>query len=270
MPELPEVELVARYLRPRLVGRCIQAVETTAQSYFFLTSPSVLRRRLPGETIHALDRHGKYLLLELSSHCRLLLHLGMTGQLMIAGKKQPRLAREQRRATRDAAAPRGTSRSGKDHTALADATSIPFERDAHTHLVLEFADGGAALYFRDARKFGKVRLLEPGTSDPRLDKLGPDALKVTAELLFDASRKRRIEVKSLLLDQSVLAGVGNIYADESLYLAGIHPTRSAVALTREDCANLAKVVRRVLRYSISHGGSSIDDYVHPDGSSGEF
>jgi formamidopyrimidine-DNA glycosylase len=272
MPELPEVELVARYLRPRLLGRCVRSVVTTAPSYFFLTSPGVLRRRLPGESIDSLRRHGKYLLLDLASGRRLLLHLGMTGQLIVAGAKQPRRVHAPPRSVRATTAARLRARSSR--TLEAEPAARPagdtFTPDRHTHLSVEFTDGGPGLYFRDARKFGKVRLLEPNASDPRLDKLGPDALGITAELLFSASRKRRIQVKSLLLDQAVLAGVGNIYADEALFLAGIHPTRSAVQLTFDECVTLARVVRRVLRYSIAHGGSSIDDYVHPDGSSGEF
>src|SRR5512137_2795334 len=92
MPELPEVELVGRYLRPYLLGRKIRRVTTTEPSYFFLTAPATLRKRLPGETILSLDRVGKYLLAELSSGRRLLLHLGMTGQLILEGAKSPRLA----------------------------------------------------------------------------------------------------------------------------------------------------------------------------------
>lgn len=241
MPELPEVELVGRYLQPHLLGRRIRCVTTGAPSYFFLTSPAMLRKRLPGETICALQRKGKYLLAELSSGRRLLLHLGMTGQLIVEGAKSPRLVH-----------------------------GSAFVSDRHTHLTLQFADPGPALYFRDTRKFGKVRLLEPGENDPRLDKLGPDALSVSPQVLFRASRKRRAKCKSLLLDQTVLAGVGNIYADESLFLAAIHPERPASSLNEAECKNLARIIRRVLRHSIDAGGSSIDDYIHPDGSEGGF
>jgi len=241
MPELPEVELVGRHLRPHILGRRIRHVTATAPSYFFLTSPATLRQQLPGETIRSLERIGKYLLAQLSSGRRLLLHLGMTGQLILEGAQSPRLVH-------------GT----------------PFVRDKHTHLVLEFADSGPKLYFRDTRKFGKVRLLMPGESDPRLDKLGPDALTLTQRILFGASRKRRAKVKSMLLDQTVTAGIGNIYADESLSLARIHPERPAMSLTESECKNLARIVRRVLTRSIEAGGSSIDDYIHPDGSKGGF
>lgn len=247
MPELPEVELVGRYLRPHLLTRRIRHVDTTPPSYFFLTPPMTLRRKLRGESVESLDRVGKYLVARLSSGQRLLLHLGMTGQLILEGAQSPRL--------------------------LHGPSTLPpsrFTRDVHTHLVLDFADSGPSLYFRDTRKFGKVRLLGRDESDPRLDKLGPDALTVTGQVLFVASRKRRVKVKSLLLDQTVTAGIGNIYADESLYLAGIHPERPAMSLSEVDCAALARILRRVLRHSIDAGGSSIDDYVHPDGSDGGF
>jgi formamidopyrimidine-DNA glycosylase len=252
MPELPEVELVARSLRPMLLGRSILRVTTTRPSHFFLTSPATLRRRLPGETLTTLERTGKYLIVGLSSGARLLLHLGMTGQLILEGAINRRL----------------TLRDQRPRTAC--GPHARFVPDRHTHLTIEFTDRRSPVYFRDTRKFGKVRLLAPEQSDPRLDKLGPDALGVTAQILFSASRKRRVKVKSLLLDQTVTAGIGNIYADESLFLAKIHPERPASRLDHADCAALARSVRRVLLHSISVGGSSIDDFVHPDGSDGSF
>jgi formamidopyrimidine-DNA glycosylase len=251
MPELPEVELVARYLRPHLLGRRIARVATTQSSYFFLTPPATLAQSLPGERITALDRIGKYLLVVFESEQRLLLHLGMTGQLIVAGARNPRLIANGHR--------RGAP------NALPD-----FTPDQHTHLSVYFADRRPALFFRDTRKFGKVQLLAVGEDSPRLSKLGPDALTVKASYWFVASRSRRVAVKSWLLNQTVTAGIGNIYADEALFLTGIRPTRSAHSLTKPECEALAKNVKRLLRQSIRAGGSSIDDYVHPDGSDGRF
>jgi formamidopyrimidine-DNA glycosylase len=252
MPELPEVELVVRYLRPQLLGRRIQRVTTTKPSYFFLTPPKTLNDELPGERIAGLERLGKYLLVVFKSDRRLLLHLGMTGQLIVAGARNPRLVFSKQRR-------RGATEPLTD-----------FEPDQHTHLSLHFADNRPALYFRDTRKFGKVRLLEAGQTDPRLAKLGPDALTVKASRLVLTSQSRRVPVKSWLLDQTVITGVGNIYADEALFLTGIHPQRPAQSLTLRDCQALAKTIRRLLRNAIRAGGSSIDDYVHPDGSDGRF
>jgi formamidopyrimidine-DNA glycosylase len=120
------------------------------------------------------------------------------------------------------------------------------------------------------RKFGKVLLLRGGESHPRLDRLGTDALDVTGEALFGASRGRVVAIKSLLLDQSVVTGVGNIYADEALFLAGVRPTRRAGRVTRRECEAVSAAIRRVLGRAIETGGSSIRDYVSPDGSDGGF
>ena len=250
MPELPEVEVTRRMLAPRLVGRRISEVRCGPPSYFFLTPPRRLEQSLQGESIEALERQGKYLLMGLGGGRRLLLHLGMTGQLFIAGSSSPRLVR---RIDRYEFSPKAAA-----------------ERDPHTHLALDFEDGEPGLRFRDVRKFGKVRLLGPGENDARLDKLGPDALTADGELLYAQARRRRVPIKTLLLDQGVLAGVGNIYADEALFLAGIRPTRSARRVTREQCLELATQVKWVLERSIAIGGSSISDFIAPDGQDGQF
>ena len=253
MPELPEVEVTRRQLEPLLVGRTLSAVRTTTDSYFFLTPPATLRRRLRGRSILALERVGKYLLVGLDRDERLLLHLGMTGQIFGSGASSVRLLS----STAGAALVPERQRAG-------------FRPDAHTHLHLRFADDGPDVFFRDVRKFGKVQLLASGERCARLDRLGPDALGVRADVLYAATRRRRAFVKTLLLDQSVLAGVGNIYADEALFLSGVRPTRRSDRLGREECRRLAAAVRRVLRRSIETGGSSISDYVRPDGSDGGY
>jgi len=152
------------------------------------------------------------------------------------------------------------------------ATERPrsFVADAHTHLQFEFADGGPRVFFRDTRKFGKVLLVPAGKSDARLDKLGIDALKAAGRHLFDAARTRQIPIKSLLLDQSVIAGIGNIYADEALFLAGVSPDRVARRVEAEACAKIVAAAQKVMRRSIQTGGSSISDYVNPDGSDGGY
>jgi len=252
MPELPEVEVTRRQLEPLLVGRTLSAVRTTTASYFFLTPPAMLRRRLRGRRVLALERVGKYLIAQLDGDERLLLHLGMTGQIFGAGATSVRLLSS---TAGGALPPEGQRR---------------FRPDAHTHLQLRFADHGPAVFFRDVRKFGKVQLLASGERSARLDRLGPDALAVRGVALYAATRARRAPVKTVLLDQAVLAGVGNIYADEALYLAAISPTRRANRLSREECLRLARTIRRVLRRSIATGGSSISDYVRPDGSDGAY
>jgi formamidopyrimidine-DNA glycosylase len=145
-----------------------------------------------------------------------------------------------------------------------------FRPDKHTHLRLRFDDEGPEVFFRDARKFGKVQLMRPGAASERLDRLGPDALGASGRRLFESVRGRRVSIKSLLLDQALLAGVGNIYADEALFLAGVRPTRPGRRVTLEEAGRIARALRRVLRRSITTGGSSISDYVQPDGNAGAY
>jgi formamidopyrimidine-DNA glycosylase len=252
MPELPEVEITRRRIAPLLLGRRIAQVRTTAPSYFFITPPNLLRSGLRGKVLNALDRRGKYLIAAAEDGQQLLLHLCMTGQLFSSRAQSLRLL------------------SATASAALSPEDQIKFEPDRHTHLRFEFDDDGPEVYFRDVRKFGKVMLLAPGERNARLDRLGEDALEVTGEKLFRATRKRKTAIKALLLDQSVLAGVGNIYADEALFYAGIRPGRRAAAMTHRECDAIAREIRRVLERSIETGGSSISDYVAPDGADGQY
>jgi len=249
MPELPEVEVTRRRISPLLLGRSIRTVITTAPSYVFLTAPHLLEQKLTGRTFVALTRHGKYLLGQLDDGARLLVHLGMTGQLFGEGASSPRLLRRTANGTL------GSCRQ--------------FEPDAHTHLILRF-ESGPAVFFRDTRKFGKVQWLAPDESSARLNKLGPDALHISGATLHSRLKKRRGPLKSQLLDQSVLAGAGNIYADEALYLSRIRPTRMAHRVSLDSCRRLVDSLQQVLLRSIETGGSSINDYVTPDGSDGGY
>jgi formamidopyrimidine-DNA glycosylase len=252
LPELPEVEVTRRRIEPLLVGRTIARVWTSAPSYLFLTAPVVLRRRLAGRRSERLARFGKYLVLELDEGSRLVLHLGMTGQLFGGGAASLRLLSATARA------------------ALSPEEQREFVPDVHTHLRLAFRDDGPDVYLRDVRKFGKVLLLDRGESSARLDRLGVDALALAGKDLFRASRRRRIAIKSLLLDQSRVAGVGNIYADEALFIARVRPSRRAGRVTRRECEVIAESLRQVMLRSIETGGSSISDYVAPDGRDGAY
>jgi formamidopyrimidine-DNA glycosylase len=251
MPELPEVEVTRRRIGKLLVGRKIARLVTTKPSYFFLTSPRKLQAELAGRTIAKLERHGKYLLARLDGGATLLMHLGMTGQLFGEGAQSLRLLRALDRRSPASERPR-------------------FSPDEHTHLQFEFADRGPRVFFRDTRKFGKVQLVPAGKSDARLDKLGIDALQAAGSHLFEAARARKIPIKSLLLDQAVIAGIGNIYADEALFLAGVSPKRAARRVDAPACAAIVAAAQQVMRRSIQTGGSSISDYVNPDGSDGGY
>lgn len=252
MPELPEVEVTRRRIEPALLGRTFRRVRTTGSSYFFLTPPELLRRALAGRRVEGLERLGKYLLLRLDGGGRLLLHLGMTGQLFSSDASSVRLLSATARAS------------------LPPEAQVQFRPDAHTHLHFTFADRGPEVFLRDVRKFGKVQLLAPGETSPRLERLGRDALALEGDDLFRATRGRMVAIKTLLLDQSVVAGTGNIYADEALYLARVRPTRRARRVTRSECERIAGSLRRVMLRSIETGGSSISDYVAPDGRDGAY
>jgi formamidopyrimidine-DNA glycosylase len=252
MPELPEVEVTRRRIEPVLVGRTIARVTTSRPSYFFLTPPARLRGRLAGRTVRELARRGKYLVASLDDGAHLVVHLGMTGQLFADGIASPRLLSATARA------------------ALRPDDQARFQPDAHTHLRIRFADAGPDVWMRDVRKFGKVLWLRPGARHERLDRLGVDALELEGAALFAASRGRTVALKSLLLDQAVVAGGGNIYADEALHLAGVRPTRSAGRTTRAECDRIAAALRRVMERAIETGGSSISDFVAPDGSDGHY
>jgi formamidopyrimidine-DNA glycosylase len=208
---------------------------------------------LRGRTTRALQRRGKHLIATLDDDATLLLHLGMTGQIFAASAPSVRLLNSTGRAA-----------------LTPERQRERFRPDAHTHLQLRFSDEGEPVFFRDARKFGKVEWLAPGVTSTRLAGLGPDALRASGEHLFDATRKRRTAIKARLLDQTVLAGVGNIYADEALFRAGVRPGRAAQRVTHAECDAIADALRDVLRRAIETGGSSIRDYVQPSGRDGGY
>jgi formamidopyrimidine-DNA glycosylase len=250
MPELPEVEVIRLKLRRYFEGRCIARVRARRASQLFLTSPRLLQRQLVGRTAESLERVGKYLIARLDDGQRLVLHLGMTGQLFAVGTTRPApLVRDRRRGGPDQPEP---------------------TPDRHTHLRLGFADQGPEVWLRDVRRFGKVLLLPAGVGHRRLDRLGVDALSGSGEWLYRAARRRQVPVKTLLLDQSVLAGVGNIYADEALFASGIRPTKRACRLSRAQCELLVDAIRRLLLRSIELGGTTVSDFRDPDGGQGGY
>jgi formamidopyrimidine-DNA glycosylase len=236
MPELPEVEVTRRRIAPLALGRTIIEVRASGARPVFLTRPARLRAKLLGRRIEAVERRGKYLLFRLDDGGAFGIHLGMTGQLLSAeGLRGPR------------------------------ATA-----DRHIHLCLRFADGGSELFLRDPRQFGRVFELGSGKATERLDRLGPDALAIgEAEFSFRV-RQRRATIKAVLLDQKLLAGVGNIYADEALFAASLRPTRRANCLTETECSRLLRAVKNLLRRAIVLGGTTVSDFVHPDGGEGAF
>ena len=233
MPELPEVETVRRRLAPLLEGATIERAEILDPRLTRPVEPGIVARALAGETIASVERRGKYLLWRLASGRTLVVHLRMTGSFRHA-------------------------RTGE----LPD--------DAHRRATVAL-DTGAEVSYRDVRRFGTWELLDHDHLRPYFTaRLGPEPLapSFSAERLGMLAAGRRLPVKGFLLDQKRLAGVGNIYADEALWRARIHPRRPAGELDETEVARLHRAVRAALRRGVELQGSTLRDYVMPDGDGG--
>jgi formamidopyrimidine-DNA glycosylase len=235
MPELPEVETVARGLRAVLPGRRIVSVRLGKTD--FIEDPAFVERLLPGLQIAGVRRHGKFLLVNfeasngIAQDSLLMIHLGMTGQIV---------------------------------------TCHPDERvRPHTHVFLGL-DDGRELRYTDVRRFGQIRIIVGDEREVFLGKTGIDPLEATEDEFRAALNGRRSRIKALLLDQHVMGGMGNIYTDESLWRARIHPKRLGANLRDQEIRNLYRAVQEVLTEAIRMRGSSVSDYVDSDGKRGKF
>lgn len=242
MPELPEVETVARGLQREIAGRRIMSVQLGKTD--FIDNPSDIERELPGRRIRRVERYGKFLLLRLTQleqgagvvegvpgESALLVHLGMTGMM------KPRPAGE------------------------------PHEK--HTHVVMPM-DDGRELRYVDPRRFGRIAYLSGRVLHDELQRFGVDPLEVASSRFCERMRGRRARVKALLLDQRFLRGVGNIYADESLWKAKIHPAQLGAQLKMSQAQELYRALQEILRKAISLRGSSISDFLDAEGLPGEY
>src|SRR5215469_4423495 len=244
MPELPEVETVARGLQKSVAGRRILSV--TLRKTDFIDDPAALERELPGRRIARVERFGKFMLLQLTGQQglsepretaaatvseALLVHLGMTGNLSPHFADQP-LAK-------------------------------------HTHVTL-LLDDGRELRYIDPRRFGRMAYLSGEALDTELTRFGADPLLVTEEEFAKRISGSRARIKALLLDQSVLRGVGNIYADESLWRARVHPATPGERLALQQAEKLRKALKEILLRAIAKNGSSISDFVDTNGRSGSY
>ena len=233
MPELPEVETVRRRIAPLVEGTTIASAEIVDPRLTRPVSPSLVADALVGERIAAVERRGKYLLWRWESGRTLVVHLRMTGSLL--------------------------------HFPAGDLPA-----DAHRRATLAL-DTGAAVGYRDVRRFGTWELLDDGHLRPYLaSRLGPEPLapSFTSARLARIVAGRRAPIKAVLLDQRRIAGIGNIYADEALWRARIHPRRPAGELDAPEIAHLHRAVRAALRRGVELNGSTLRDYVTPDGEGG--
>jgi formamidopyrimidine-DNA glycosylase len=237
MPELPEVETVRRRLEPVLVGRRFDAVAIGDARVTRPDDPTEVAAELPGERVAALERRGKYLIVRFESGRVLLIHLRMTGALLhVEGGEEP------------------------------DGS----EASRHTRAVVRL-DNGSAVVYRDVRRFGTWLLVEPGELDAYLaTRLGGEPLDrtFTTKALAERLARRKAPIKAALLDQRTVAGVGNIYADEALWRARIHPLRPALSLDAGEVKALREAVKHALAKGIARQGATLRDYRQPDGSAG--
>ena len=231
MPELPEVETTRRGIEPAVVGRAVTRVVVRDPRLRWRV-PAALTKELPGRVIGAVARRGKYLLLHTATGA-VILHLGMSGSLRVVRCSDP---------------------PGKyDHVDIA-------------------LDSGDCLRLRDPRRFGAVLWTRDHARHRLLARLGVEPLgpEFTSDYLFRATRGRRRAIRDFLLDGSVVAGIGNIYANEALFAAGIRPTRRAGRLDRDQCLRLARAIRATLKKAIQAGGTTLRDFRNGRGEPGRF
>lgn len=243
MPELPEVETICRQLAPEIEGRRIERAEVLDERWSRPESPAAIERGCEGRRIESVARRGKYILLGLDDGATLLMHLRMTGNLLLG----------ERRA--------GGSRLYEP---------APDETYLRARLTL---DDGRALRFTDPRRFGHAVLLGAGEADPYLDeRLGVEPLdgELSGELILRLAAGRTAPLKSFLLDQARIAGIGNIYADEALHRAALHPLSPAGSMRAEHAEALSEGIVAALEAAIAKGGSSIDDYRDSRGEQGSM
>jgi len=234
MPELPEVETVVRGLRPHLVGRTIVRVEQRRPD-LREKFPARFSARLEGQRVDSVERRAKYILVRLADGNVLVIHLGMTGQLVIGAK--------------------------------------PNAIGLHDHVIITL-DDGRVLRFNDVRRFGLMDIVPAAelTTHKRFRGIGPEPLtrEFSGTTLEAAFKGRKGPIKAALLDQRNVAGIGNIYACEALYLARISPRRRTGTVRQERATSLAKAIRIVLEKAVAAGGSSARDYVNANGEQGYF
>jgi len=232
MPELPEVETIVSDLRPMLEDRRFTGVSIDCPEMVHLTSVNELRRRLSDQVVKEIARRGKYLIFRLGSGEALILHLRMTGSLLLKRK--------------------------------GEAPTVPSPYVRATFRL----DDGTEMLFTDRRKLGTISLVKDENEE--IGKLGPEPFdpSFTPKALAKRLSNRKAPIKAVLCDQEVIAGIGNMYADEALFFGGIHPLRAANSLSDVEIKRLHQAIREVLTKAIGNGGASISDYRRPGGEQG--
>lgn len=252
MPELPEVETIAQGLNQRVAGDIVESVWIGSKKQPLKSSPALIAATLEGKRIVRVHRAGKHIVFDLESGTR-----PKKAKPAIGGKNQSSLP-----STAQWIVHLGMT----GHMTVSDPAA---ELANHTHLIAKLATG-RELRFIDPRMFGKLSVHLPSGDAGGFDPGGIEPLEASEEQFIALFRGRKTPIKSALLNQKLLRGVGNIYADESLFRAGIRPQRRAASLTRAQLSKLHRAVQEVLHEAIAAGGSSISDYVDADGEEGLF
>jgi formamidopyrimidine-DNA glycosylase len=253
VPELPEVETVARGLNQGVTGDVVESVWIGSKKQPLKSSARLIARTLEGKRIARVHRAGKHIVFDLE---------GSTEALLSNGKRRANGNPKRRRASQDDQKAQWIVHLGMTGRLVVSEPSAEIAK--HTHLIARLGSG-RELRFIDPRMFGKLSV-HSGGFDPG----GTEPLEISKEKFLSLFRGRKTPIKSALLNQKLLRGVGNIYADESLFRAGIRPRRRASTITRQRLAKLHQAVAEVLREAIEQGGSSISDYVDSDGQEGFF
>lgn len=255
MPELPEVEYTARQLRASIVGATIREAQVFWERIIAHPLPEDFSAQVSGRTIEGVRRRGKFLLLDLSGEGLLIIHRRMTGNFLLL---EPGWTLDTSLRERDVQA---WSTRGPSFMLEADSPQV-YSSEMNYCRVCFILEDGRNLLFTDPRKFGRVSLWQRSQEEEALSGLGPEPLSEAFHIdgLAQALAHRRSPIKQVLLDQAVIAGVGNIYADEALFYARIHPRRAASSLTSQEIASLHEAVVAVLSKGIEHGGTSFSSY----------
>lgn len=271
MPELPEVETVRRGLQELLPGKVIESVQFDWPKSF-PNSPADVQAFLVGARVVTVARRAKVLLIELDSKYSLVIHLKMTGQLVYVASQQTedRRPKTEGSSQSSVSSPQSATRFGAGHPNESLIGELP---DSSTRVT--FTLNGAKLFFNDQRKFGWVRLM-PTAEVPNIDfmkKVGPEPLSTefTPDVLYERlQRRKNTTIKAALLDQTVLAGIGNIYADESLFAVQVDPRTKVSTLSSSKVTELHKAIQTVLTLAIEKGGSTDKNYVNAEGKRGSY
>ena len=280
MPELPEVETIRLGLARLIVGKTVQSTRNYDSPKSFPNSPAMVEQFLLGASVTDVRRRAKMLLIDLSSGYTLMIHLKMTGQLVfvkegpaapLGSEVNSERALHPLKLARSARTDVGESRWGGGHPTDSLLGKLP---DKSSRQEIMFADG-SVLFFNDQRKFGYVKL-EPTAEVPNTKfmlRVGPEPLEdeFTGQVLFERlERRKNTTIKAAILDQSVLAGVGNIYADEALWAAKIHPSTLVKNVPKSKVYNLASAIKSVMNLSLEKGGSTDRNYIDAEGKKGSY